>query len=177
MQSRRRRKELGFSLAEVLIAMFVIVVGIAGVTATIWWGSTKADAGKLIQEASNLGRYMMETVAIRSRPLAVDAPAWPTATSGMNDAADVRRPLDAAPFDAGLLNVNYIQNTILNSQSNISRFRRNITCTRLPGGAANYADSLCTVTIRIYWQDKQSNVNPRVREHHVTSEMILPHGR
>ena len=60
LQLLKRHK--GFSLVEVLIAMFVIVVGVAGVTATMWWATKRSDSGKVMSEASNIARFVSETI-------------------------------------------------------------------------------------------------------------------
>lgn len=177
---RAKRCAKGFSLAEVLVAMFVLVVGISGVTATIWWGSQKADSGKIIQEASAIGRVLMETMAT-SQAIFVNAPpappAWFGPNSGLFDDPAVRREIVDPPFDGTVLQTGHIQNTILNTQSDIDRFRRNIRVERDPQGANTYGDDLCGVTVRVYWQDKKTDLNPTHREHHVTHELVLPHRR
>lgn len=179
---KRRTGDRGFSLAEVMVAMFVIVVGIGGVTATIWWGSQKSDAGKLIQEASGIGRILIEHMA-SSGQIFTNAspapPAWFDAASGINDAAITdRSPIDAPPFDASQLLMTHIQNSLTNTQSDIDRFSRNITCTRMnPAGTGVYGEELCTVKITVFWQDKRSTTNPTLREHHVTHELVMAHLR
>lgn len=170
-----KTRNLGVSLAEVLVAMFVIVVGIAGVTATIWWGTKQADSGKQIAEASNIGRLLTENIilqgVIRSAP-----GAWPDANSGLNDAPETRRPIEAPPLSASLFltehvgaNLNATANH--NVASQVSRYTRNITCTRLAPDNTTYDGELCMLAVRIYWRDD------RGQEHFVAQETITPHGK
>ena len=85
---RRLRRRLGFTLAEVLIAMFVLTVGIAGVTASLWWATKNQGAGREMTEASNHGRVLMEAL-ISSMEVNWTAlkggNAWPDQNSGVNE--------------------------------------------------------------------------------------------
>ncbi len=177
MTASKRIRERGFSLAEVLIAMFVIVVGISGVTATIWWGSSKSDSGKLIQEASNVGRIIMESMATKVDFAGLKSGGWFPASSGINDAPNDRRAINAAPLGViGVLPTQHILNTSDNTHSNLDRYLRNITCTRLAAaGSGTYDESLMTVRVSTYWQDKRSPTNPTLREHVVRHELVMEH--
>lgn len=178
--NKARSGRSGVSLAEVMVAMFVMVVGIAGVTSTIWWGSQKSDSGKLIQEASDIGRIVVETLFSRQTILTSASPAppsWFGAASGLFDDPPIRRQLDAPPL-GGNLPITHIQNTILNTQSDVDRFTRNIRCTRMDAaGSGLYGEELCTLKVTIFWQEKRSTANPTLAEHHVTHELVMPHKR
>jgi Tfp pilus assembly protein PilV len=167
----RPRKAPGISLAEVLVAMFVIIVGISGVTATIWWGMKQTDHGKIISEASNLGRLCTENIIIRG--LITAAPgAWPAANSGLNDSATERRAVAAVPLDILSFDIIGADGTALNNvASEATRFSRNISCTRLAPSGNTYDSELCVLTVRIYWRDRQGV------ERFVAQETITPHGK
>lgn len=180
----------GFSLAEVMVAMFVILVGISGITSTIWWGTQRADSGQLVTEASNHARTLFETVVSRNLvKLAADSNGgnFPVAggTFGLVSAnASTRTPVYAAPFDKATIGVELVrhvrgQSTVastvdpaqqLGSQNEVSselaRFTRNIDCRRgvvSTPGVDDYQPSLCTLTTRVYWQEGRHERNVSVQ--------------
>ncbi len=174
----RTRATSGFSLAEVMVAMFVIVVGIAGVTSTIWWGMQKSDSGKLINEASNIGRVIVENIVAQGMigNATPAPPAWPNALSGINDSATDRRELDAAPLNTVVLD--HIANAVDNTHSDWNRFRRNIRCVQMGApGSGIYDEVLCTLSVRIYWQEKKTVTGNTIGEHHIAHELVAAHGR
>ncbi len=156
-------RRAGFSLVEVLVAMFIIVVGIAGVTSTLYWGVQKSDAGKEVSEASNLARICMETLIVRGSFVA---------GTNVNDAPAARTLLDAPPLAAtdfttvGKTEAGAYHNVA--STVNSRRFRRNISFTRLNNTTTAYDYPLCRATVRIYWEDKKGV------ERFVTHETITP---
>ena len=173
---RRAQNSKGFTLAEVLVAMFVIVIGIAGVTSSIFWGLKHQDSGKSITEASNHGKLILERLAIEGQLLNITT--WPADGSGINDSsASTRRDVYAAPF-AALKDFQLGQKVVAGagSQSNIgsdtSRFKRNITTERLTpvnSPVDDYKSNLAKVTVRIYWFENE-------HERHVTVQGVMPHG-
>lgn len=174
---KRKKQHAGFSLAEVLVAMFVIIVGIAGTTSVIWWGLMQEDAGKSIHEASNIGRIITENIlASNPIPQAANGQPWPGADSGLNDAPDVRRPLNAPPngvaaslFENNGRGLGEVA-SLGNIHSNLGRFTRNITVTRLAEpGSEDFNSDLALLTVRIYWPDTPM-------ERSVVQQVVLPHG-
>jgi prepilin-type N-terminal cleavage/methylation domain-containing protein len=154
-----RRKSQGFSLAELLIAMFVLVVGIAGVTSSIWWGVQKADSGQYLSDASNYARVLMESVVLGGLVKAETVNKGlnlPSAASGLNDGVNDRVPIFDPPTVFTSLRTTY---AVEDSAADIDRFRRNISTVRL--AAANSKDSLggnhysnmFRITVRVFWQD------------------------
>lgn len=165
MKKKIKATKLGFTLAEVLVAMFVIVVGIAGVTASIWWATKHKDTGREITEATNYCRMLTEAIMSRSGGFdwASYAP-WPSNTSGVNDAASDRRPIFSTPF-ANLGQEVTGQRVVTTAMSNVvgssnmlsndaSRFTRNIQLTRL-GTTGKYDNKLARVLVTVYWQHKE----------------------
>lgn len=168
-----KRRQSGFSLMEVLIAMFVIVVGISGVTATLWWGHKHADSGKIVTEASQHARFFAEKVRLNATP-GMTGSTWPN-TAGLNDAPSARVALFAPPFqtfDADAAHRRGQSVSVGNqaTESDFNRFTRNISYRQLsPGGnpATDYAATIGLLTVRIYW-------NEEGRERHVAVETLIP---
>ncbi len=159
--ARKKAPRRGFSLVEVLTAMFVIVVGLSGVTATLWWGTRQTDNGKVITEASNIARICMETLIIQGRF---------KQSVNVNDAANVRNPVSAPPLAAA--DFTTVGTTVAGDDRNIAsmtdRFTRNISMQPLSNNTTDYDYPLCRATVRIYWKDKEN------RERSVTHETITP---
>ena len=162
--NRIKGNKRGISLAEVLIGMFVIVVGISGIVSTLWWAGRKQDSGKLMSEATNQARVIFETIIEESMiPAAAGASGsgtWPDGTYGLVDGdPNDRTAILAAPFDAltefqdqatGQSGVSGQDET---SSAN-TRFTRNVTVVRQVGtlaGVDDYLDGLALVTVNVYW--------------------------
>lgn len=190
--SPRGEAQSGFSLAEVLVAMFVIVVGLSGVTSSLWWATDRADSGKFLTEATNHGRALFEVIAsegmiVKAAELSADK-TWPDGSNGLVDELESdRTPLTAPPFD----NANLAFQIQAKGQaagplssggtgskdelsSELEKFRRNIDITRkVPGVGAPveaFVDRLAVVRIRIYWNEKNHERKAEIRgvlEHNV----------
>jgi len=129
--------------------MFVIVVGIAGITSTIWWATKRSDSGKVVTEASNHARSIFETI------LSKELLKNPT----LADSSDTARTaMRAAPFDAPSLD--YIfgehikgQSGLNNNEisSDIDRFTRNIRVVDRVAG--DYDENLTNLRVRVYWKE------------------------
>lgn len=144
------RTPRGFSLIEVLIAMFVIAVSLLGVMSALFWGTQHSDSGKVMTEASNLARTITE--GIRIQGLANLLPPE------LDDAPAVRKAIDDPPLQSVV--TTYLSSikgqtgtNTENTQSEVSRFRRNISVERLTGGDT-HSSGLATLTVRIYWDEK-----------------------
>lgn len=159
----KKIRTLGVSLVEVLIALFVISVGIMGVMAALTWGVQHSDSGKVMTEATTLARTFTET--IRLRGIKSPFPAYYT-----NSVAD-RVALDAAPFDGpDSIYLKVIKGpTDANTQSSLARFQRNISIKKLDKKPADppHVDSLARLSVKIYWQEEEL-------ERHVDLETIIP---
>jgi hypothetical protein len=158
--------------------MFVIIVGIAGVMSSIYWGLQHQDSGKIMSEASNHAKLILERIAING--YVTTGTGWPTAASGINDPdLDTRRDIHDFPF-AALEEFNLGQSvkvgsTTAGSQNNFGsgtdRFTRNIQTTRLtPTNPPNddYKSSLARVDVRVYWFEKKY-------ERKVLVQGVFPH--
>ena len=173
-------KHWGFSLAELLVAMFVMIVGIAGVTSAIYWGMQKTDSGRYITQASDLARILTETFVARGEIAEADgSPPWPSAASKINDDPSERRPVFDEPFqDLSSVGAGITSYDSVIEQRDIDKYKRNIRVERLapegsltgsPGNQSGYSASLARLIVKIYWDEKG-------HERHVTLETIIPHG-
>ena len=148
--------------------MFVIVVGVAGVTSTIWWATQKSDSGKLVTEASTLGRSLVEAVVSRNLVNRTAAGVWPGPASGLNDPVDLRRDIRDAPFDDANLDYVFVGHNVgpdsEQTASSLDRFRRNITVERRTAVGADEPDEgLAQLTVTIYWDE--GSLERRVQVH------------
>ena len=161
------KRHKGFSLVEVLIAMFVIVVGVAGVTATMWWAAKRSDSGKVMSEASNIARFISETIRTQGY---LQQTNLPDLASGLKDGPTDRRGIYDPPFSAVLLGMGHITGQKAEKetfQSDVDRFRRNVTYDRLNGAGSAHAANMALLIVRIYWNEEGF-------ERHVTVESLLP---
>lgn len=154
-----QRHTRGFSLAEVLVAMFVIVVGISGVTSAIYWGTAKADTGQNISQASNYARVLMETIVLKGlvkQETVNKGSNLPSAASGINDPPTARIPVFDPPSDFSALTNDF---AISDSSGKRDRYRRNISTVRLaPANSTdalggNHFANMFRVTVTVYWND------------------------
>lgn len=174
-----KQKTKGFSLAELLVAMFVIVVGVAGVISSIYWGLQKTDHGQYITQASNYARVISETLITRGdvkTAFSLSGGSAPPATSGVNDAATERRAIFAPPFDH--LSTNYGASQ---GSGTIDRYRRNISVQRLAAAGASdglggtHTSGLARVTVKIYYDEDGTTSNDVTRfNRFVQIETIVP---
>lgn len=123
-----QRSIRGFSIIEVLIAVVVLSIGILGVLSALLYGFRASSHAERVAEATNYGRQIIEGIRIQNLVFPPPAPSWSETTDSG------RRPLNAAPFDAGvtaLPNANY---------------RRNIQISYLPPN-----NTIARIQVRIYW--------------------------
>ena len=148
-----------FSLIEIMVAIAVILIGLAGVTSALVFGIGSSRHGENVVDATNYGRAILEACYGRNyiNDAAAGADNMPDTDSGLNDAAAERRAITDAPFDA--VDVHF--------GNNRDRFSRNVTCVRRPGADGEY---LALVTVRIYWFDDEV-------ERSVTIQGVVPHAR
>lgn len=138
----KHQRQRGFSLAEVLIASFIIVVALAGVTASLTYGVKNSTRGREISESTQLASTLFEYIQGNGLIDSVDRDEeWPAATSGINDLEDTRRLLNEAPFRA-----------VTFTPHQVTRFRRNI---RVESLGDDHRQKLARVTVTVTWEDSQ----------------------
>jgi prepilin-type N-terminal cleavage/methylation domain-containing protein len=148
----RKNPKRGFSLAEVMIAILVIVIGLAGVTAALVYGIQNSTRGKYISESTQIARTIFEyTQATNLVDTTSPGEPFPTADSGINDPPAARRLLTQAPF-GGLAII----------PNRVEKYRRNITVERVSDTITNHRYYLARVTVRVYWEDEHGEHNSEV---------------
>ena len=161
-------RQSGFSLVEVLVALFIIAVGLLGVMATLVWATRYSDSGKVVTEATSLARTLTETVRMRGvqYPLPTDSEYL----------TGPRRKVLAPPFNS-LENEVYLApvkgqsgaSGEANTQSDLDRFQRSILVKALDSGSGSepHLAKVGQLTVKVFWQEKQ-------RERHVAIETVIP---
>ena len=130
-------------MSEVLIAMVVLAIGVAGVSGAVVYGTRHADSGAFVTESTEVARSLFEEIQGGSLvdTLSPGEP-WPGPDSGLVDGAEVRKQLNEAPF--GALN---FPGTYLES------YRRRILVERLSPDSNSLEYEMARVTIEIFWSD------------------------
>lgn len=149
----RPHKHTGFSLAEVMIAILVIVIGLAGVTAALVYGVRNSTRGKYISDSTQIARTILEYVQATDLVSLVESPQepWPTEESKINDLETARRILNEEPL-AGLP-VNPVW---------VEKYRRNIKVERLSDDPDDHRYQLARVTVTVYWKDQHGEHNSKL---------------
>lgn len=164
----RKGLRSGFSLVEVLVALFIIAVGLLGVMATLVWATRNADSGKVVTEATSLARTLTETVRMRG----VQHPL----PSGSEYVTGPRKKVLDPPFNS-LENEVYLAPVKgqagaggeANTQSGLDRFERSIIVREVDTGGSSdpHLGKIGQLTVKVFWKEKQ-------RERHVAIETIIP---
>lgn len=141
----RRRRRVGYSLIEILMAVFVLAVALLGTVAALHYSVRGSLHGSLYTEASSHARAIMEVMLSENR--AFLSASLPAATSGINDAAGVTRPLNEAPFAQTEYRF-----------PNLSRFRRSIWVQEVRSlndsvAARAWRSDLRQITVTVYWNE------------------------
>ncbi len=164
IQTQRR----GFTLAELMVSLGVIAIGIVGLASSLYFGFIQSQHGDRISKATQQARVLIETT--RGNSLSSNSEYLnlgtnlPRTDSGLNDDFEVNsfddaRPLYDPPFDVEISHLMPPQET--------SRFRRRITLERT-GLAGEVGENLLRMSVTIYWQEKE-------KLKHVTTTGILTH--
>jgi prepilin-type N-terminal cleavage/methylation domain-containing protein len=145
----RLTSRCGFSLAEVMIAILVIVIGLAGVTASLVYGVRNSTKGKDISDSAQLARTLFEYTQGTTLIDSVDAgESWLNNESGLNDGPTVRRLLNSEPFGG-----------VVFTPQQVERYKRNIKVERLSNEETSHQYQLARVTIKVTWEDSQGEHN------------------
>lgn len=155
----KRRDRAGVSLMELMIAIAVIVIGMSGVAASLYFGFTKSRQGDEIATATQYSRMIMEIAQGRNfidsniTPLNA-ATALPDATTGMNDTdAEPPRALDAPPFTAEDFLAYSYASAPGEPSRDIWKYTRKVQLERLGAkGTAN--EFLARLKVTLYWEDE-----------------------
>ena len=141
---------------EVLVALGVIAVGMAGVTASLIFGAAKSNYGNDLETATRVSRTIIEEIEgrnlVSTPPLGGDN--LPTKTSKINDfPTDPPRPLLEPPLnDPKYFPSNGSTNNLDFEKLN-DKFTRKIEMQRR-GAKGTTGENLVDIKVTIYWQDK-----------------------
>lgn len=156
-----RKAPRGYSLAEVMIAMAILAIGMAAVAATLIYGSQKSKHGDSITQAVQHARTLVEVTmgqGFNDNAALVDAgTGLPKTESGLNDTATQDfRALDDPPFSASL----FLPDRALGDEGrtgsgHLEKFKRKITMVRrgVP------ADGLALMTVTVQWEEEGAKRN------------------
>ena len=171
-----RRQRGGFSLAEVLISIAVLSIGILGTVAALAFGLRATDLGARTTVAVNLNRKMLEMILSQASSYTIisannvsfanfDGPV-PSSWAGSTSDPYIDTPfaqtggigwhrLDAAPFDAGVF-VNTADPKELKRFNDeiLPNFERNITGEPLSSSTAEFGHYMARVVVTTRWRDK-----------------------
>lgn len=135
----------GLSLAEMLVAIFVVAVGILGTVSALWFGIRSERFSERRTNAVFQGRELINN--IRSNGYAFN-PLYTTPGSDLNDGdydndADdngPRRPFNDPPF------ANHFPNNPFN-------FRRRVEIKRLSTDSNNHLSHMAAIKVSVYWDE------------------------
>lgn len=154
-------------MAELMIAIAVLAIGLSGVAASLYFGFQKSNAGDDLATAGQYSRMVIELVKGQnlidlSAPKGADG--LPLPTSGVNDTAgEAPRALAAPP----LLPDAFLAYTYSDSEdggeevaakgrtlSDLERYTRKIQIERLSNDTDEPEYRLVRLTVTIYWEEK-----------------------
>ena len=141
-----RSQSRGLTLAELMIAIFVVSVGILGTISSLWYGIKSEKGSERRTNAVFLGRELANLVRSRNLPFA--DPTYLTIGSAINDGdydndADdngARQPFNAAPF------ANDFPTNELN-------FERRIEIKLMSSSANNHLNDIVAIKVTLYWDE------------------------
>lgn len=155
----KRRDKAGVSLAELLIAIAVIVVGMSGVAASLYFGFTKSKHGDEVADATQYARMLIDLTSKLdlANGFPLDSNNLPKSDSGINDSTgQAPRKLDDPPFDYTQFtgwwttNVSYDK-----SKAMLGHYTRNIRIERI-GASGSTEEHLGRITVTIYWPKEKN---------------------
>lgn len=142
---RARRGISGFTIAELLIAIFVVAVGILGTTAALWYGIRSERYSERRSSAVFQSRELLN--AIRSGGYA-DLPGYLAPGSDLNDGDFDNDADDTGPQRA--FNAPPMQNYFPNNPYN---FRRRVELKRLSTSSTNHLNFITAIKVTLFWDE------------------------
>lgn len=144
----------GFSQVEVLVAVFVLSVGILGVFGAFAYGMDSANHSARLSEAVGYARQLIELVRSRNLPFQGSLP--PASNSGLYDTLTTSwgslAELNAAPF-------------ALDLPANTG-FKRRIRVTRLSSDSSSYQYEIAEIRVAVFWREKNRQRQVEFVAHH-----------
>lgn len=147
-----RLRSRGMSLAELLIAIFVVSVGVLGTVSALWYGIrsekySERRANAVFQARELLNAMKSENIPFQGSDTVAGVP-WLTVGSHLNDGdydddsddGDSRRAFNEFPF--GNL-----------YQTNEFNFQRQVEMKLLSTDTDNYLNNICAIKVSLYWNE------------------------
>lgn len=140
---RNTRKRRGLSLAEVLVAVFVVGVGVLATASTLYYSLGAAGDAERRSQAVFWGREMLDLVRARNLPFQPDVPTAPDPINDGdydNDADDSgpRRAFNAPPFALDFPDTN---------------FERRIEMKRLSNDPNHHLYQVVAIKVTLFWNE------------------------
>lgn len=145
MCSFAKRRRAGVTLVEVLVAIFVVSVGMLGTLSALWYGIRSERYSERRTTGVFLCREVLNLVRSRNLPFATST--FPNVASGINDGNydddgddnGTKRALNAPPF--------------ANDFSGSENFRRRIEMKRLSTNANSHLSRLAAIKVTVFWNE------------------------
>jgi len=163
---RKRIRTKGFSLIEVLIAIGVVSVGILALLAVFITGTRSNQHGQDLSRATFYARKITEIIRVQGMAaLGALGPIPPNASSGLNDADGVFRPLNDPPTGFfGQIYLPKLDNdgvVVLDGGNavpnlNDTKYERNIQISRASDEPSDYNFSLLSLSVTVRWRGGRS---------------------
>jgi prepilin-type N-terminal cleavage/methylation domain-containing protein len=156
----------GFTMAELMIAIAVLSIGLSGVAASLYFGFSRSNAGDDLATAGQYSRMVIELIKGRNYlDLAPKAGnGLPTAASGVNDPANADPvPLADPPLQPdAFLAYNYedgedgAAETAAKGRTlaDLEKYTRKVQVERVSNTAGTPEFNLIRLTVTIYWEEK-----------------------
>ncbi len=171
----KRRKKAGVTLLELLIAIAVIVIGLSGVAASLYFGFEKSKHGDEFAQATQYSRMLIEFVSkmdLKNGFPPLGGNGLPQNGSGINDnTGQAPRHLTEAPFEPKQFLGYWSEDDALNDESRrqLDRYTRNIRLERL-GAKGTPEEFLGRITVTVYWPKEDGGGG----KNYVTTSTIIP---
>lgn len=141
--TRTRRSLSGLSLAEVLVATFVVGVGVLATASVLFYAIGAAGDAERRTQAVYWGREMLDLIRARNLPFQPDVPAVPDPINDGNydddaDDSGAQRPFNAPPFALDFPDTN---------------FTRRIEMKRLSNDPNHHLYQVAAIKITLYWNE------------------------
>lgn len=153
-----KKNRAGLSLVEVLVALGVIAVGMAGVTASLIFGASKSNYGSDLETATRVSRTIIEEIEgrnlVSAPPLGGDN--LPTNASKINDTdGDLPRPLLEPPLNDPKFfpATSHDGKDIADLEKLREKYTRKVQLRRR-GAKGTNGENLVDIKVTVYWMEK-----------------------